>query len=96
MMFETTANYKRFSNVGTACSEGEVVRSLEPFITTFRKHGRFIKQKMLAQEKIHVVMIFFVVNMHSHTFPASVKTSPKTQRRKARHTAPETHSNLLG
>lgn len=91
-----TANYKRFSKAGKACSEGDVVRSLEPFITVFSKHGRFIKQKMLAQEKIHVVMMIFVVNMHSHTFQASVKTSPKTQRRNARHTAPEMHSHLLG
>jgi len=95
-MSETTANYKRFSNVGTACAEGVVVRSLEPFITVFSKHGRFIKQKMLAQEKIHAVTIFFVVNKHSHTFQASVKTSPKTQRSNARRTAPKIHSRLLG
>lgn len=96
MMFDTTAHYRRFSNVGTACSEGETVRSLEPFITVFSKHEWFIKQKMPAQEKNHVVMIFFVMNMHSHTFQETVKTSPKTQRRSARHTAPETHSHLLG
>lgn len=28
--------------------------------------------------KIHVVMIFFVVNMHSHAFEVSGKTSCKT------------------
>lgn len=64
----------------TACSEGEVVRSLEPFTAVFNKHRRFMKQKMLVHEKIHVVMIFLVVNMHSHIFQASVKTSPKTHR----------------
>lgn len=76
-----TANYKRFSNVGTVCSEGEVMRSLEPFTTVFNKHRRIIKQKTLVHEKIHVVMIFLVVNMHSHTFQALVKTSPKIQGR---------------
>lgn len=72
------------------------MRSLEPLITVFSKHGRFIKQKILEQEKNSCLMISFVVNMHLLTFQASVKTSPKTQRRNTRHTAPETHSYILG
>lgn len=96
MIFEMTANYKRFSNVGTACSEGKVLRSLEPFMTGFSKHGWFMKKRCWYRKKIHVVMIFFVVNIHSHAFQVSVKTSHKTPRRNARHAAPETHTHLLG